>query len=208
MEDYEKLIQRVMHWAGIEQHETAERALRGTVVALSSGLMPEDRERWAASLPNQLHPLWHATSVHVRHTAQSMYDFVPSIEGVPQPYATEHAQSVVRLLASQLSEQDRALIARHLPDEIGELVRDPRLAESELELHDQQARMPVGATLATGAGGSTHPISSAQPSRTQSGSVAAEDSTRMDRSLGAGHEEARTDTLATGRPGSPRGLAD
>jgi uncharacterized protein (DUF2267 family) len=207
MEDYEQLVQSVMHWAGIEEHETAERALRGTVVALSSGLPSEDRERWAACLPSELHPLWLATSLHVRHTAQSMYALVPSIEGVPQPYATEHAQSVIRLVASRLSDADRARIARHLPDEIGELVREPNLTESDLEPR-ALPHQPPGATLATGAAGSTRPISSARPARAQSGSVAAEDSTRMDRSLGAGHEAERADTLATGRPGSTRGLAD
>lgn len=135
MYDYDELVQGVMHWAGIQQRETAERALRGTVVALSSGLMPEDRERWAACLPSQLHPFWLATSAHPRHTAESMYALVPAIEGVPQPYATEHAQSVIRLLAAQLDEQDRAPIARHLPDEVGALVRSPELVESELRTH-------------------------------------------------------------------------
>lgn len=189
--NYPELIEQVAKWTGIQSQPAAERALLATVNALGSCLPYPDREHLAKHLPAELYAAWHAADYHTGQTATAVYAKVPTVERVPQPYATEHAQAVIRLLAAELEAEERELLARHLPDELGALVRDPRLSEGRAAY---AATPPVppeshGRTLATAAPGSHTPLSTTQPNRAQSGSVADWDEQRTDHTLAGGRDE-------------------
>src|SRR5262245_49847138 len=126
---YAELVQAVCHWTGITSRSDAERALTVTVAALGSCLPASDRDLWAAALPPELQSIWRSASFHSAQTAAQVYARLRASEGVPPSYAMEHAQGVIRVLAGPLDPDDRELLARHLPDELASLVREPRLSE-------------------------------------------------------------------------------
>jgi hypothetical protein len=141
--------------------------------------------------------------------ALDVYTAVAQAEGVSAGVGTEHAQVAIGVLASVLDAESKELLAQRLPDEFGELVRDPtRSAGSSAGSRERPNPARPSGPIATGAPGSAHPISEAQPSTPQAGSVGAWEDARMDHSLGSGAEPGSDDSLASGRPGAQRNLGD
>jgi uncharacterized protein (DUF2267 family) len=203
--NYDNLIEQVMQTAGLSSLQQAERALRATVSALASCLSAQTRTAWARLLPSDLHLDLMDAPYQAAQTARQVYARVPAGEGVPQPYAMEHAQSVIRELAQLLDDDMRTSLARELPDELAVLLRPQQ--RGTRPLHAQaQPRQPAGSTLATGRPGAVHPLSESEPHPGQSGSVADWDDSRMEHTLGSGHEDSG-DPLANSKPGSKRGLS-
>ncbi len=196
--DYAELLEQVERYTGLTSGDQAERALTATTAAVASCLPAPDRELWAKRLPHELRALWAAATFRSGQSAEAVYAQVPAIERVPAPYAREHAQAVVRLLAGPLDPADRELLARHLPDELGALVRDPRLVEGVIArgYAPHSNSEPSGRTLATGAAGSRHPVSTASPRSGHSGSIADWDPHRMDHSLATAQDDGSPDNLA------------
>jgi uncharacterized protein (DUF2267 family) len=203
--NYDDLIEQVMQTAGLSSLQQAERALRATVSAVASCLSAQARTSWAHLLPSDLHLDLLDAPYQAAQTAQQVYARVPAGEGVPQPYAMEHAQSVIRELGQLLDEDTRTSLARELPDDLAALLREPQRATRPSRAHGHP-RQPAGSTLATGRPGAVHPLSESEPHAGQSGSVADWDDARMEHTLGSGHEETG-DPLANSKPGSKRGLS-
>jgi uncharacterized protein (DUF2267 family) len=198
--DYAELLDQIAHRTGLTERAEIERVLADTAAAVASCLPVLDRERWASHLPSELQALWKVSTYRKAQSAEAVYAQIPAAARIPAPFAREHAQAVIRVLAHPLDSTDRELLARHLPDELGALVRDPRLSEGVIAHgHAHAGPEPRGRTLATGAAGSRHPISSAEPKPGQSGSVAEWDAHRMDRNLATASDEGPTDTLANHR---------
>lgn len=197
--DYVELLEHVKRHTGLTSRDQAERALTATAAAVASCLPAPDRELWAKQLPPELHAVWSRTAFRKGQSAEAVYAQVPSIENVPPPHARENAQAILRLLAGPLDSGDRELLGRRLPDELGALVRDPRLDEGLIArgYTPHSDFEPSGRTLATGAVGSRHPVSSSQPKHGQSGSIADWDPHRMDRSLASAHDVGTQDNLAS-----------
>jgi uncharacterized protein (DUF2267 family) len=195
--DYTEFLEQVTHYTGLTKRDEAELVLAATTAALASCLPVVDRERWARHLPSELRARWNAQSFRPGQSAEAVYNQIPAAARIPAPYAREQAQAVIRVLAGPLDESDRELLARHLPDELGALVLEPRLAEGVIAHgHASAGSEQHGRTLATGAPGSQHPLSSSQPARGQSGSVGQWDEHRMDRSLAVASDEGPADNLA------------
>jgi uncharacterized protein (DUF2267 family) len=203
--DYEDLIEQVMQTAGLNKRLEAERALRATVSAVASCLSGQTRARWARFLPTGLHDDLKDAPHQADQTARQVYARVPAGEGVPQPYAMEHAQAVIRELGRLLDEDMRASLAHELPDELVALLREPERASRPVRTHARTPQ-PSGSTLATGRPGARRPLSESEPHAAQSGSVAEWDDARMEHTLGSGHE-APGDPIANSKPGSKRGLS-
>jgi uncharacterized protein (DUF2267 family) len=164
--NYAELLEQVTHYTGLTKRDEAELVLTATTAALASCLPVIDRERWARHLPSELHARWNASSYRAGQSADAVFNQVPAAARVPAPYAREQAQAVIRVLAGPLDESDRELLARHLPDELGSLVLEPQLSEGVIAHgHANAEPEQQGRTLATGAPGSQHPLSSAQPKR-------------------------------------------
>ncbi|HKU44416.1 MAG TPA: DUF2267 domain-containing protein [Polyangiales bacterium] len=164
--DYAHLLQQVQRWTGLATTEAASRALDATVAALATCLPLPDRARWANCLPPELHDAWLLASYRAGQTAAAVLAQVPAAEGVSQPYALEHAQAVIRVLAESLAPEDRDVLARHVPDEFATLIREPGLREGPAatggEARDSTPPQR-DTTLASGRPGSRTPLSTAHP---------------------------------------------
>jgi uncharacterized protein (DUF2267 family) len=204
--DHAGLVEQVMQTAGLSTRHEAERALRATVSALGTCLCGQTRELWAQQLSVELYDDLMAAPSISRQSARQVYDRVPASEGVPQPYATEHAQSVIRVLGHALDDTTRALLARELPDDLAAMLKEPVATGHPKTRARARVDRPAGSTLATGSPAARHPLSESEPGTAQSGSVADWDDARMEHTLGSGHD-APGDTLATSKPGSKRGLS-
>lgn len=168
--EYATLLERVRHWTGLPNTSAAQRALDATVTALGTCLPAPDRGRWANSLPAELRETWQLATYCPHQTTAAVLARVPAIEHVPQPYAAEHAQAVIRVLADALAPEDRALLARHLPDELAALVRDPSLDEGVATWNAREAPPAPerDTSLASGRPGSLTPLSEAHPKSSRS----------------------------------------
>ncbi len=207
--EHASLLAEIRKRTGLAQDPEAQRLLTSTLQALGSALMLQDRERWASYLPTSLQQALLQAEYAGPLAAHAIYARVRATEGGFSGVAIEHAQAVISALAEALDADDRALLARHLPDEIAALVRQPDKAHA---VHAPHPRTPaperVNAETNLGAArpGSRHPLAEAVPGRAQPGSVADWDESRTAQSLATAHEERAADTLAAGAAGSTRGL--
>ena len=206
---YEELIEGVCKFTGLGSRSQASRLLQATSGALSGCLAAPDRARWADRLPDELRKPLVTGAQKPQLRARDVYAAVAQAEGVGSTFGTEHAQAAICVLASVLDTESAALLARRLPDELGELVLDPlrRAGVAGNPRHPAQPARP-GGPIATGAPGSSHPISEAEPSTPQTGSVGDWEDARMDQSLGSGAEPGSDESLASGQPGAQRKLGD
>ena len=207
--DEQQLIERVMGLTGLRDKLQADRLLRVTMDALAACLSLPDRQRWAQSLPAALRGSFLATPYDPRQRPADVYAAVARAEATGAPFGVEHAQGAIRSLASCLSAESAALLARHLSSELAELLHDPTREDRALSARPGQppSARPEG-HIASGAGGSAHPVSEARPGTPQPGSVGDWSERRMANTLGDGAEPTPDDTLASGKPGSKRGLGD
>lgn len=205
----DQLIDRVMGLTGLRDKLQAERLLRVTMDALAACLSLPDRQRWAQSLPETLRDSFLSTPYDPRQRPADVYAAVARAEATGARFGVEHAQGAIRTLAGCLSTEDAALLARHLSSELAELLHDPTRASGALSARPGQppTARPEG-HIASGAGGSAHPVSEARPGAPQPGSVGDWSKHRTAHSLGDGVEPSPDETLASGKPGSKRGLGD
>jgi len=206
--DQLELISRTSALSGLTDTAEVSLLLEVTTRALASCLSQPDRQLWAASLPRPLRELLLATAFDETQRSTDVYAAVARAEGVNAKFGIEHTQAAVRALADDLSMELRRRFARHLPDDLGELLLvEPPSSVPEASTHAQPAR--PGGEIASAAMGSTRPVSEAQPKGPPQGSVGAWDPARMDHSLASARSSPQpADTLAEGRPGSRRGLSD
>lgn len=186
-----------------------EAAITATLDALGAALLPSERRSFVDVLASDL-----ASIVLAAHApkapldTEGFYRRVQRHEAVRAGRAREHAQIVCRSLGELLPAESIQLLVN-------------RLAWLEPLLHAEPT--PLGApapevlrrreptnTLATGRPGSRTPLSTANPDRGQSGSIAASDDPHGETKLSSSQgltQEREHDTLATGHPGSKRPLS-
>ena len=206
----QQLIERVMEWTGTADATVAARLLRVSMGALAACLSPPDRQRWAQHLPEELRDVLVRATYDPQQRPTDVYAAVIRAEAVgAKRFGVEHAQAAIRALASCLNAEDAELLARHLPEELAALLSDPTRLHGTLSAGHAHARAArTEGHIASGAGGSAHPVSEARPGAPQPGSVGDWNADRTGHTLGSGSEPQPDETLAAGKPGSKRNLGD
>jgi hypothetical protein len=122
--------------------------------------------------------------------------------GVPLSHAAELVPSVCRVVDEALDEEGRHHLRRNLPDSLVQTFERSKP-------HEATRLAGVGHTLADGEAGSRRPVSEADVA--EEDSVAADDDPKGDTKLSGAKgiaQERRRRTLAEGKPGSTRSIAD
>ena len=208
-----ELLERLMDRAPFPSHSSARAAFRATLLALGEELKDNELDQVAQALPQGLrHDLWDpriSPKLPLRLGGlDDFYERVAICEGVPLARAVEHAQVVCRVLAEQLK-PTTVKVQRWLPHlaalfEAAEASSAPVYPEhrSSLSRHD----------LAEGRPGGTHPVASSDgQTLAHRHSVARSDNPHGDTKLSSSSglsQERQGRTLASGRPGSLRPIAD
>ncbi len=180
---------------------------RTSIVAVMGALRRQlggpEAEALAEALPEDL-------TEELRHGfyvgPDPLIERLASVEHVPLSRAAEDAASVLRAMAELLPPPLLSRLRRALPPETGVLLEAP--AHETHAGHELPAR--PRRTLAEGRPGSRHPVSESRPPTGQSGSVASDNphgDTKLSSSRGL-TQEREAETLATGRPGPRRSLAE
>ena len=180
---------------GFSDAADAERALRATLAALGERLTFDEARSLALALPGDATLFWQESSYDADFDVAELYERVRRREGISLGRARERVQIVLAVLGSLLPEETKKLLERKLPAEVFALF-DER-AESAPPAHRVH-----GHTLATGRGGSSHPVSEAAPRRAHSESVALSRNPHGDTKLSSARgltQERLDETLATGR---------
>lgn len=195
-----------------ESHGQAEAAVRATLLALKAALHPEEWAELASELPAQ--PDGEAGgSSEAPPTVTCVGEFyahVAKAEAVPVARALEHAQIVCGVLAeAALSPTTITRLQKHAPylaalfeGRVPPAAPSPPVHINSTPAHD----------LAEGRPGAHHPIATSNPeSLAHRHSIASSDDPHADTRLSSSHgttQEREGRTLASGRPGSQRRLAD
>lgn len=196
-----------------QSHGQAEAAVRATLIALKAALHPEEWAELASELPDE-HPrtLGAASKANAPtvKTADEFYVHVAQAETVPIARALEHAQIVCGVLAEAvLTPATVTRLQKHAPY-LAELF-EPRVAPPPPPPPVHAAVAPSH-DLAGGRPGSQHPIATGNPaSLAHHHSIASSDDPHADTRLSSSHgttQERERRTLASGRPGAKRRLAD
>lgn len=145
-------------------------------------------------------------------TPESIYERVALATDVRTHVALEMVQSVVAELAAALTQVGREQLRAALPAAWAALAVDPRPPSLPVEsTREPPLAVGTGHTIATGHLGADNTIADAGPPTGQSHSIASSDDPHAGTQL-AGAKERRPEnlerTLAAGRPGSRRSLAD
>jgi len=183
------ILQRIMVLGGLSE-EAASTALGATLAALGERLLDEDRALLARGLPDEL-----AASV-LERTYQGEFDVAEFFDRI-------------RRLGETLSEELRVRIERVLPESYVELLDPPRDAQPA---PDHRGTCLRGhRTLATGRGGSEHPLSESRPQVAQAHSVVCEANPHADTKMSSATgttQERLEESLATAHPGTTRRTRD
>ena len=124
---------------------------------------------------------------------------------VPLGRAVEHVASVCRALAERLPPAALERLRAALPADTAALFEPPVAAELEPKPHVARH------TIAEGRPGSRHPLSEARPRGAQPDSLAASDNPHGETKLSSSRgltQEREHESLADGRPGPRRSIAD
>lgn len=203
MRTEDELIERVMG-RGIGDPACARRAIHATVAVLAECLTGGESEALARCLPAPLARVARDSRFDGPIFAADFYERVRRREGVAPGRSREEAQTVVAEIGELLDPEARRLLARALPEELGELFA-PRIV-GEPPPHSQKLRGPPIETLASGRPGSRHPVSEAAPERAHQHSVVREANPHGETKLSSAEgttQERLGDSLAKGRPPAP-----
>lgn len=204
--------ERVAELSGLRADSGVQVVAEATLETLAAGLPSADRGRLWAVLPDALVERLRGADHVPMVRAEDLYDAVAAHERVGDGFAIEHAQAVMEALSERLPAEDRAILCRHLPDDVAELLR-PRAehgAGPHAHAHPHRAA-GESHTLSHGRAGSRQPLSEGEPKAGQLGSVARWDGSRSERTLAdyqGEQADADHETLATGKPGSGRPLSE
>lgn len=207
-------VARVGALAGPPDERTRVAAVMATLRALARRLTTDERAWLAPALPLELRPALSApadvrepdVSAGATHARRShLFHEVRRETGLPLGRAIEAVEVVCRVVAEYVAPTRRARLSALASRDLAGLFELATTARSPA------VPTPRGNLLATGAPGSRHPLSQAATRAGQPGSVARWDGSPAARTLAGYRGSARAiagETLATGRPGSRRTLAD
>lgn len=194
-------------------HGEAEAAVHATLLSLRAAMHPEEWSELASELPAQLRGKPPAPAEFAGPTVMNVDEFyarVAEAEPAPVARALEHAQIVCGVLAEAvLSPATTTRLQKHVPH-LASLF-EPRVLPPAPPPPVHVAAGPAH-DLAGGRPGAAHPIASSDPSTlAHEHSIARSDDPHDDTRLSSAHgttQERQGRTLATGRPGARRRLAD
>jgi hypothetical protein len=198
----EELIARVVLHSGFAEAE-AIAAIASVLAALRGQLGRPEAEALADALPDGFGAPLRAG----RYAAVgSLAERIASAERISTGAARERVATVCRALAALLPAPILARVRHALPPDSAELLAPPA-PEVPLEAHPHAQR----STLAEARPGSTHPLSESRPRPSQADSVVASDNPHGDTKLSSSRgltQERENESIAAGRPGAQRPLAD
>jgi uncharacterized protein (DUF2267 family) len=204
---YPYMVERVARAGGFRSLEEAERAIRATARVLGERLPLIDIGPITSELPPEVAEPLERVPHGEAFGAEELYRRVAELEGISLGLARERAQVVCRELAEILTGEAREHLTLHASADLAALFEPSRAWGDPPPRPRPRARRTRG--LAESRPGSRHPISESRP-RGQTHSVAerAQPHGESKLSSGASSAEEERDTLATGRRGSKRPLAD
>ncbi len=186
---------------GLGEREAAA-VVSDVLAALRADLGRVEAEALALALPVMLAvPLLRGGSP----AGESVAARVAAAEKIPLGHAVEHVAAVCGALARRLPLPALERLRAALPAATARLLEPPSTPELEPTLH------PRRNTLAEGRPGSRHPLSEARPPAAQAESVVASDNPHGDTKLSSSRgltQERERESLAVGRPGPGRPIAD
>jgi uncharacterized protein (DUF2267 family) len=196
-----ELIARVSDHSGLDEAAAAS-AVASVLTALRAELSSTEAEALAEALPDEL-----ADQVRAGRYdgGGSLAVRVATAEQVTVAEAIERIACVFGALAELLPDATLERLAGALPSELARLLQR-RSTGSRPPSHGLRTT-----TLAEGRPGSRRPLSEARPRQGQPDSVAASDNPHADTKLsssGGLTQERERESIAEGRPGAHRSLAD
>ncbi|MDH5675973.1 MAG: hypothetical protein OEZ06_27870 [Myxococcales bacterium] len=207
-----KLVDRVAALGGPSEPAAGRRLLELLLQALTAELHPPDRAPLRAGLPQQLHPGLEGGYGPALEPLDALLSRLSAELALEAGAALEQASIAGRAVGELLSADGRRQLIRRLPDGLGALLELPEPAANTGRRQVQRVtpRELPRPRLAAGRPGSEHPLSEAVADRTQSGAVGGPDVARTAHTLGGYSDERdrQGESLATGAPGSKRGLGD
>jgi uncharacterized protein (DUF2267 family) len=199
---YEVFMQRMMHRTGVEDRSELHALIEETLLTLGEALSDDYAMLLADQLPPELSWLLLARERGGRKIyPDDLYREVRQSANLPLSVAVEHAQVACQVFAEALDQEGREILAMAFGPPWQPLF-EPRpqyVAPAKPDRGDQR-------TLATGAPGSTHPLSEADVAHRHS--VAASEHPHEGDKLSSSHGKPHRRTLAEGKPGSSRPLSD
>jgi uncharacterized protein (DUF2267 family) len=206
-------LMQVLAREGFVDHEGAMRSMRATLMALAESLTADEAAEIRAELPVALRPSLEPThdvelARDMQRAPEDLYERVSRLLDVSSANAREHVQLVCKAIGERLSPDVMARLDKDLPGDIALLFRPPERETGDVPDH-AVARAP-GHTLASGAAGSTHPVSVARPGPAHSHSVVLEENPHADTKLSSATgvtQERLDESLATGKPGPERTIS-
>lgn len=199
---YKVFMQRVMHRTGIKEESEAREVIDETLLTLGEAMNDEQVAIIGEQLPSPLSGIFVAREQGGRKLyPEELYREVCRTLNLPLSVAMEHAQVVCQVFAEALNSQGREILAEALPEDWGELF-EPRPAYVPPPKPDHSDKR----TLATGAPGSTNPLSQAELAHRNS--LATTDHPHEGDKLSTSRGKPDKRTLAEGKPGSSRPISE
>lgn len=157
---YEYMLERVEDRTGLRSSEEAGRAMDATLFVLGSHLSASERAWLAERLPAPLSTALLDASYQGPVELDIFYREVAERDGVPVPFAAEHAQVVCQVIGETLTPDARRHLELQFPEQMRWMFERRARHEAPSPPHHDVAP-GSGRTLATGRPGSEHPISEA-----------------------------------------------
>lgn len=208
-----ELVALVADHGPFDSQGQAETAVCATLAALKASLHPEEWAELAGELPSQ-HSAEAGSSPAARPpsvtSVDAFYAHVARAEALPVARALEHAQIVCGVLAETvLSSATVTRLQKHAPYLADLFERRVPAAAPPPPVHPDNA---PARDLAGGRPGAQHPLATGNPeSLAHRHSIAGSDDPHADTRLSSSHgttQEREGRTLASGRPGAQRRIAD
>jgi uncharacterized protein (DUF2267 family) len=192
--DEHELIVLIKEHAGLRTAGEARRALGAAFGALRCAMDEDEAVAVSKSLPPGLARLLERKPGAAARSTRALYAEAARREGVDLGFAMEHAQVVFQVLAQALEPELVSRLRRHLPPDIGALLRPRHVPEdAPPHVHAHPAHQtPPRQTLSGARPGTAEPISETQHDVAHAGSVARS---------GAPHAERMVETARSTRPG-------
>jgi uncharacterized protein (DUF2267 family) len=201
-----ELVESVTN-GGVQERETAERALRATLGALGERFTTDESRALAARLPDEVRGVLDEASPDGDFDAPELYRRVwRRDERMSLGAAREHADIVLRALGALLDDGLRMRLVRALPEPMRDLWVAPVRGEPPPHPQPPSRRARGVETLAQGHPGSRHPLSESAAPSGHAHSVARNDDPHAETKLSTSHgltQEGLGETLATGHPPAP-----
>ncbi len=209
---HEHFVDEVANRAVLPLEGQAEGAIEVTLEVLGRHLADAHAAQVARRLPDSIAQFLRRRRFERDVEPDEFYREIAERAGVPIGFAREHAQVVCQVLAEAVGVEGRQHLRVHLPHAMAELFT-PRGSSNPPpppHVHPHVVSPGEGHTLASGRPGSTTPLYTAVSAGHRDSIARSDDPhahTKLSSAQGLSAEQ-HHETLASGKPGSKRSLAD